>query len=172
MLRRMRAAGWRAVLALPFQVLVVIPAALLWLTRGARSPLSPAGPAEPAFWAALACFAAGLSLMVATIRLFDRRGQGTLAPWDPPRRLVVAGPYRRVRNPMISGVLLNLLGEALLFRSAALGAWLAVFFVSNNLYFVLSEEPALERRFGDEYRRYRAAVPRWIPRLRPWQPPT
>jgi protein-S-isoprenylcysteine O-methyltransferase Ste14 len=72
---------------------------------------------------------------------------------------------------MISGVLLNLLGEAILFRSTALAVWLAVFFVSNNLYFSLSEEPALERRFGEEYRRYRAAVPRWIPRLRPWQPP-
>jgi protein-S-isoprenylcysteine O-methyltransferase Ste14 len=164
----MRAAGWRAVLLLPFNVLVVIPAALLALGRG--SGFEPAGPGDAFFWLALACFAGGLTLMVQTIRMFERVGDGTLAPWQPTRRLVVAGIYRHVRNPMISGVLLNLLGESLLFRSTALLGWLALFFAANAVYIPLLEEPGLEARFGDDYRRYRQAVPRWIPRLRPWQP--
>jgi protein-S-isoprenylcysteine O-methyltransferase Ste14 len=110
----------------------------------------------------------GISLMRATITRFDDEGDGTLAPWDPTKTLVVSGPYRYVRNPMISGVVSNLLGEALLFRSPALACWGAAFFLVNAIYFPLAEEPGLERRFGDDYRRYKAAVPRWIPRLRPW----
>jgi len=167
----MGGAGWRAILALPLNVLVVVPALLLVTTRGGRLDWSLATAAQVRFWVALAAAAAGLTLMATTIRLFDRVGRGTLAPWSPTRRLVVVGPYRWVRNPMISGVLLVLAGETLLFGSGALGAWLALFFVVNTLYFVWSEEPGLERRFGDEYRRYRSHVPRWVPRLRPWSPP-
>jgi protein-S-isoprenylcysteine O-methyltransferase Ste14 len=163
----MRTAGWRAVLLLPFNVLVVIPALLLLATRSGRWEL--AGPGDARFWLALACFAGGLALMWQTIRMFERLGDGTLAPWDPTRKLVVAGIYRHVRNPMISGVLLNLLGESLLLRSAALLAWLALFFAANAVYIPLFEEPGLEARFGDDYRRYRHAVPRWVPRLTPWQ---
>jgi protein-S-isoprenylcysteine O-methyltransferase Ste14 len=69
---------------------------------------------------------------------------------------------------MISGVALMLLGEAACSGSRAVGLWAASFLVVNHLYFVLSEEPGLERRFGPEYRTYQANVPRWIPRLRPW----
>jgi protein-S-isoprenylcysteine O-methyltransferase Ste14 len=111
--------------------------------------------------------AVGLSLMGATIGLFVRVGRGTLAPWSPTRRLVVQGPYRWVRNPMISGVLFVLLGETLLFRSPALLAWWAFFFLGNAIYLPLSEEPGLEARFGEDYRRYKRQVPRWIPRLTP-----
>lgn len=161
----MQRAQIRAILALPFNVLVVIPALILLLSRN----WAVAGPAQPVAWLALACFAGGLTLMGATIRLFEREGRGTLAPWHPPERLVVRGVYRHVRNPMISGVLLNLLGEALLLRSPALAVWLALFFTANAIYIPLSEEKGLEARFGDEYRRYRAEVPRWIPRLHPWQ---
>ena len=98
-----------------------------------------------------------------------RVGRGTLAPWDPTRRLVAEGPYRHVRNPMISGVLLMLVGEALLSRSGVLALWAGAFLLINHTYFLLSEEPGLERRFGDSYRVYRAHVPRWIPRPRPWR---
>jgi protein-S-isoprenylcysteine O-methyltransferase Ste14 len=71
---------------------------------------------------------------------------------------------------MISGVLFVLLGEALVFRSAPILAWCAFFFLGNTLYFVVSEEPGLERRFGEDYRRYKREVPRWLPRLRPVPP--
>ncbi len=157
-------AVFRAILILPFNVLVVVPALLLaWSGRWRLSR-----PEEPTLWAGLALLAVGLTLMAITIRQFAREGQGTLAPWDPTRRLVVSGVYRHVRNPMITGVLCNLAGEALLLRAPALGAWLGVFFLANAVYLPLVEEPGLEKRFGDDYRRYRKAVPRWIPRLRAW----
>jgi len=73
-----------------------------------------------------------------------------------------------MRNPMISGVALMLLGEALLWGSWLVGLWASVFVAINHLYFVLSEEVGLERRFGQSYRDYKARVPRWIPR-RAWR---
>jgi protein-S-isoprenylcysteine O-methyltransferase Ste14 len=112
----------------------------------------------------------GLVLWVWTVRLFVRIGRGTLAPWDATRQLVVEGPYRRVRNPMITAVLAVLLGEAALFGSPALLTYAALFLGINWVWFVLEEEPGLERRFGDDYRSYRRNVPRWIPRRTPWTP--
>jgi protein-S-isoprenylcysteine O-methyltransferase Ste14 len=78
----------------------------------------------------------------------------------------VRGPYRHVRNPMITGVALILGGEAVLFQSWPLAILLAVFVGVNAIYFPLVEEPGLRRRFGAEYDVYRANVPRWVPRLR------
>ncbi len=155
----------RAILALPFNVLVVVPALLLWLADDAWRL---AGPADLRLWLALACFVAGVTLMATTIRLFATRGEGTLAPWEPTQRLVVAGPYRYVRNPMISGVLSNLLGLALLFGSWWIFGWFALFAAGNAIYMPVSEEPGLRKRFGDDYARYAENVPRWIPRLSPW----
>ena len=114
--------------------------------------------------------AVGFTLIAQTVALFATVGEGTLAPWDPTTRLVVRGPYRRVRNPMISGVLCVLLGEALAFGSTAVLIWLAIVFTLNAVYFPLIEEPDLRERFGADYEAYRAAVPRWVPRLRPWSP--
>ena len=149
-----------AILILPFTVTVVVPAALLG-GDGTDAPLL--------FRLCGALLAlAGLLLVARTIAHFATRGQGTLAPWDPPRRLVVRGIYRRVRNPMISGVLLVLAGEALWFASASLALWAAAFFGLNALYIPLVEEPALRRRFGAEYEAYEHNVPRWIPRRSPW----
>ena len=95
-------------------------------------------------------------------------GAGTPAPWAPPQRLVVRGPYRHVRNPMIASVLLMLGAESLFFGSWHLVGWLLVFFLGNAIYFPLVEERALERRFGNDYRLYKANVPRWIPSWRSW----
>jgi len=112
----------------------------------------------------------GVTLFIQTVGLFARVGKGTLAPWDPTAKLVVEGPYRRVRNPMISGVLFVLVGEAVLFRSSALALYAAIFFAVNAVWMPLVEEPLLRERFGDDYDRYAANVPRWRPRLRPWSP--
>jgi len=114
---------------------------------------------------ALIAFVIGAALFFSTVYLFATVGRGTLAPWDPPARLVVRGPYRFVRNPMISGVLFVIVAEALFFRSASIAIWAAAFFVINAIYIPLAEEPGLERRFGDEYRTYKRAVPRLLPRL-------
>jgi protein-S-isoprenylcysteine O-methyltransferase Ste14 len=111
---------------------------------------------------------AGFVMFCWCVSLFARVGQGTLAPWAPTRNLVAVGPYRFVRSPMISGVTLMLVGQALLWGSGLVGLWTCFFVGLNHIYFVLSEEPGLERRFGEDYRVYKANVPRWIPRLRPW----
>ena len=114
-------------------------------------------------------FALGFALFAWCVWLFGNVGHGTLAPWDPPLRFVAVGPYRYVRNPMISGVAAMLVGEALVFSSMPLVAWAVTFIVINQVYFVLSEERYLERRFGPRYRAYKAAVPRWVPRWIPWE---
>jgi protein-S-isoprenylcysteine O-methyltransferase Ste14 len=158
-----------AIAALPFTVTVLLP---LWIARrngtGLALAADPLGVALQL--AGAVCLAIGLALFVASLRRFAGEGQGTLAPWDPPRELVVRGPYRFVRNPMISGVCFVLFGEALVLASLPHAAWAAAFVGLNLVYIPLVEEPGLERRFGEPYREYRAHVPRILPRLRPWQP--
>lgn len=153
----------RAIALLPVMVTVVVPAFLL---SQSGSELGP----RPLAAVGVVLVALGLALVIWTATLFARIGKGTLAPWDPTARLVVAGPYRHVRNPMISGVLAVLLGEAALFGSLPLLVWFGAVFALNAIYFPLVEEPGLRERFGDDYERYRANVPRWLPRLRPWEP--
>jgi protein-S-isoprenylcysteine O-methyltransferase Ste14 len=117
---------------------------------------------------------AGGALLVAGVVLylacafwgFALRGQGTPAPIDPPKRLVVEGPYRIVRNPMYWGVASVMVGEALLVRSVALMEIAAAFFASTMLFVLLYEEPVLRRTFGAEYEQYCRQVPRWIPRFK------
>ena len=113
---------------------------------------------------------AGLIILCVNIAIFIRIGKGTLAPWSPTRKLVVCGMYAHVRNPMITGVLTVLLGESLLFRSKNIFTWFVLFFIINYVYFILSEEPGLEKKFGAEYLEYKRNVPRWIPRLKAWKP--
>ncbi len=115
--------------------------------------------------------AAGVALTGWAIWLFATIGGGTLAPWDPPENLVIAGPYRHVLNPMMSGTLSILAGETLVFLSTGLLVWFALFFAVNSIYIPFFEEPSLKRRFGNEYIQYKQNVPRWIPCWRGWQPP-
>jgi protein-S-isoprenylcysteine O-methyltransferase Ste14 len=154
----------RAIALLPGTVCVLVPALMLsaWGTDVGWG-LGGVSAALPVILG-LALIGAGFSLWLWTVRLFDRLGKGTLAPWDPTRRLVVAGPYRHLRNPMISAVVAVLLGEAALFGSPALLAWAGFFLAVNHVGFLVYEEPLLERRFGDEYRAYKRRVPRWLPR--------
>jgi protein-S-isoprenylcysteine O-methyltransferase Ste14 len=105
-----------------------------------------------------------LIIIILTIRMFIQIGRGTLAPWDPTRKLVTSGLYAYIRNPMILGVFTGLIGETVLFQSLNIGIWAGLFFVINTLYFILLEEPGLEKRFGEEYREYKENVPRWIPK--------
>lgn len=114
----------------------------------------------------LLCVGAGVTLVAACVWEFVRTGRGTLAPVDPPRKLVVRGLYRYVRNPMYLGVATILLGEALVAGSGALFGYWAVFIVAANLFVIGYEEPSLRRRFGDAYDQYTRQVGRWLPRLR------
>lgn len=166
--------GWRqarAIALLPGNVTVVIPALVLIFVREPEIGWGLGGVvAVLVALVGLALIAAGFLLWLWTVVLFARIGRGTLASWDPTSRLVVLGPYRHVRNPMISGVAMLLLGEAVFFGSPWLAGWAVLFVAINTAYFVLAEEPGLERRFGDEYRAYNASVPRWVPRRSPWTP--
>ena len=112
-------------------------------------------------------FVGGLILIFQSIRLFFRGGNGTLAPWDPTKKLITNGVYRYTRNPMIAGVLLVLLGQAIFLGSPPIFVWFVISFIANAIYIPLSEEPGLEDRFGDQYHEYRTGVPRWIPRHMP-----
>lgn len=161
----------KPIIVLPGVVLVIVPAVLLWLSRETAYQSIPASRTDLHLWLGLGCGVLGLALMIWTVRILVVHGHGTPAPWDPPQRLVVRGPYRHVRNPMITGVLLFLVAETLAFQSWPIAAWTVVFLIANMIYFPLSEERQLEARFGDEYRRYKENVPRWIPRVEPWTPP-
>ena len=159
----------RTIMVLPGTVLVFIPAIILLLTKDSRFPPKLITPSQISFWLALLAASIGFALGGWTLKLFTKYGNGTPAPWDPPRKLVITGPYRYSRNPMITGALLLLLAEALLFHSWPIATWMILFFVGNAIYFPLVEEKGLEKKFGDEYLKYKARVPRWIPRLRPWE---
>jgi protein-S-isoprenylcysteine O-methyltransferase Ste14 len=161
----------RAIILLPGVVTLVIPGIILWRTGTDSCGLWQSVPATRIILPVVGviCICLGLVLMTATIRLFATVGEGTLAPWEPPQRLVVRGVYRHVRNPMISGVLFVLLGESVLTASVPLFQWFLIFALINAIYIPLLEEPMLVNRFGDDYVTYKCNVPRWIPRLKPWE---
>ena len=128
-------------------MLVLVPLVIVAISGGVRNePFFPRSLAWVPLVAGGLFLIVGLRLMVRTIRLFASSGKGTLAPWDPPGQLVVAGPYRHVRNPMISGVLSVLLAESLLLESSGVAIWLAVFFLVSAIVIPLFEEPGLVRR--------------------------
>jgi protein-S-isoprenylcysteine O-methyltransferase Ste14 len=119
--------------------------------------------------------AAGWLLIAAGIALycacafwgFAVRGGGTPLPLDPPKKLVVVGPYRIVRNPMYWSVAFMMLGEAAFFHSIALLQLVAAFAVAVILFVLAIEEPGLRAKFGAGYEQYCHQVPRWLPRVRP-----
>jgi protein-S-isoprenylcysteine O-methyltransferase Ste14 len=100
---------------------------------------------------------------------FALEGRGTPAPVLPTEHLVVTGLYRFVRNPMYVGVLSVILGQGLLLGDARVLRYGAVVWLAFFLFVVGYEEPTLRRTFGEEYERFCANVPRWIPHLRPWR---
>jgi protein-S-isoprenylcysteine O-methyltransferase Ste14 len=150
-------------LLMPGTVVIVIP----WLLLRGQPSRDVRLDLPAVVGSALAI--AGAATLLVCIRDFAVSGRGTLAPVDPPRKLVRVGLYRHVRNPMYLGVLLVLVGEALFFESPALGFYAAVLALTFHLFVVLVEEPSLRGSFPSDYERYRTGVPRWIPRLRPWE---
>lgn len=163
----MSAPRWRAhagALVMPGTAGLAIPA----LLGGWHAPVDRLG--DGMLIAGVVVALGGWALVAWTVTLFVVRGRGTLAPWNPTRRLVIDGPFAHVRNPMITGVAIAIGGAAIALRSAAVGEWLLVFVAVNHTYFVLSEEPGLRRRFGPAYEEYAAAVPRWWPRATRYRP--
>ena len=113
--------------------------------------------------------AAGVAVLLHAFARFVVDGLGTPAPVAPPEKLVVGGLYRHVRNPMYVAVASTIIGQALLFGRPVLLAYAAVFIAAVAAFVHLYEEPTLTRQFGDDYTRYRRAVPAWRPRLSPWR---
>src|ERR1700743_3579337 len=118
-------------LALPFVVTVIIP--FLLYRIGAHIMQAPPDVFKIG---GLLVYALGLSMQLYTTSLFWKYAQGTLAPWQPTQKLVIRGPYRYCRNPMITGVLFMLLGEALFFNAFAILIWTCIFFAMNTMYFI------------------------------------
>ncbi|WP_343487883.1 isoprenylcysteine carboxylmethyltransferase family protein [Allomuricauda sp. d1] len=160
----------KAVLALPFMVVVVIPFALVYFKVDLDQPPINSLNDTLRFSLAMVLVIVGFPLFSQSVILFMKIGRGTLAPWHPTKKIVVVSPYRYLRNPMILGVILILFAEGLFFKSNAILAWAIIFSIINHLYFVFKEETILENRFGNEYVEYKRNVPRWIPRLSGWRP--
>lgn len=159
---------WRASLSLALRNLVfifILPAA--GAVYGPWWVLTRNGASRPPFvWQAVVLIVLGVALYLWCVWAFASLGRGTPAPWDAPRHLVAVGPYRFVRNPIYVSAFMVIGGEAWLFRSLPLVIYLAVATLGVYLYVLAFEEPALARRFGQEYETYRRTVPRWLPRLR------
>ena len=125
------------------------------------------GPAMLIGGAAL--ITAGLAGLVESFVRFASEGRATPAPLTPACKLVVGGLYRHVRNPMYVSVLAVIAGEALMFGQAELMLYAAFAWLGFHLFVTLYEEPAMRRRFPDDYAAYSGAVGRWLPRLKAWQ---
>jgi len=142
----------------------LIPARLIWDSSTTLFQCSTIP-----FYIGYILISLGLFILVQTIKTLATECGGTSSPWGSPTKLVVCGIYSYVRNPMISGVLLILLGEALTFNSRSVMNWCIIFFIINTLYFILIDEPVLTTKFGDDYREYKKNVNRWLPRRTPWR---
>ena len=154
---------------LPFIMLVVLPLGInLAEYRWIGQPFFASSPLPLLSGAIIGL--GGLFLLIISIRFIIIYANTTVMPWVPSESLVVRGPYRYLRNPMILGVALVMVSEGLILASTGVLILALVFFVGNTLYFILSEEPKLEERFGEPYREYKANVHRWWPRLSPWEP--
>jgi protein-S-isoprenylcysteine O-methyltransferase Ste14 len=118
-------------------------------------------------WAAIGVIGIGIVIYLYTAFWgFALIGGGTPAPIAPTKILVVKGLHRFVGNPMYIGVALIIGGQAWLFHSLHIAIYMVCMLLAAHLFVVLYEEPTLRRQFGEEYDRYRASVPRWIPKVR------
>lgn len=160
---------WRhliSVLIAPATMTVFIPGLIIWLT-GVKAPDLGTLTGLLLALTGAALIALGLWFLAWTVVLFDRVGEGTLAIGSPIN-LVLRGPYRHVRNPMMTAVFCIQLGTAVATASPWLFAWFALFCTIVVIAIPTIEEPHLVRRFGGQYEAYRRHVPRWIPRVTPW----
>jgi len=140
-------------------LLVFLPARILD-AFGLRAP-ADMGLSQ---YAGVLLAAAGGGLALSCILTFVVIGKGTPAPFDPPRRLVVSGPYRWVRNPMYLGAGGALFGAALFYGALPLAAYAALFLIAMHLFVLGYEEPTLRETFGADYETYCRRVGRWYPR--------
>jgi protein-S-isoprenylcysteine O-methyltransferase Ste14 len=123
----------------------------------------------PGSWIGIVPLVIGVAILLCCVRDFYVAGKGTLAPWDPPKDLVIVGLYRFVRNPMYVGILILLAGWSFLSGSALLGCYTGLVGVAFHLRVVLYEEPRLKRQFGGQWSAYATSVRRWLPRIKAFE---
>lgn len=140
---------------------VYLPARLLSWTGVVR----PAAIAWPQIAGAVIC-TTGAAIALWCVGTFVFVGKGTPAPFDPPRRLVIRGPYRFVRNPMYIGAALALAGAALFYDSVPLLVYGSILLAVSHFIVVFYEEPTLRKTFGPDYEAYCQSVKRWLPALK------
>jgi protein-S-isoprenylcysteine O-methyltransferase Ste14 len=143
----------------PGTVAVYVP---LSLAAGRQAPPFRWGMAQSA---ALLPLLSGCAVYFWCLWDFAAFGRGTPAPIDAPKRLVVRGLYRYVRNPMYVGVLLVVAGWALFFQSRLILGYGVIVWLFFHLFVLVVEEPSLRGKFGDSYERYCREVGRWVPRV-------
>jgi len=124
--------------------------------------IEPVWQREIAVSGGLVIVGIGTALLFQCVREFYVAGQGTLAPWSPPKHLVVTGPFRWSRNPIYVAMLVITIGWTITYWSRALAVYTLVLFVAFHIRTIFGEEPRLAREFGDEWQRYVIRVPRWI----------
>ena len=156
----MKISWLKAILLFPFNITVIIPTLLLWYTDYQWFI-----PAPSQIVISIILFGGGLYLFIKTALLFHKEGQGTLSPLEPPKRLIIKGPYKKVRNPILLGILFLLLSEVVFFSSSYIFIYTIIFFFINCIYFKTVEEKKLIKRFGQDYIAYRNSVPMWLPNL-------
>lgn len=152
---------FKAIIILPFNVTVIIPSLILYFSKFKYNI-----PNILQLIAGIVLLFCGLFLAIWTMILFHKIGKGTLAPWAHTKKLVVQGPFKYVRNPMIIGILSILISESLILNTSNIFYWAVLFFIINCIYFKAFEEKQLIRNFGEEYIEYRKNVPMWIPKFK------
>jgi protein-S-isoprenylcysteine O-methyltransferase Ste14 len=146
----------------PGTVCGVVP----WLITGWRQPVDSMPWVDSLGWLLVL---AGAAVLAHAFVAFAWHGRGTPAPAAPTERLVVEGAYRFVRNPMYVAVFAVVLGQVLIFASWGLFAYLVIISVAQAAFVRIYEEPTLREAYGRSYAEFCANVPRWLPRLTPWQ---
>jgi protein-S-isoprenylcysteine O-methyltransferase Ste14 len=164
-MERRRPRWWTVLKAAVYTIVVPGTVGVLVPVLLVRSGLVDGDPRGWPSFLALLLLGGGALLLAAASKGFAVEGEGTPAPYDPPVRLVVRGPYRYVRNPMYVALAFMILGIARWMRAPGVLVYLAVLLVGFHLFIVFYEEPTLRRVFGAAYEDYLRRVPRWIPRL-------
>ncbi|MFQ6111309.1 MAG: methyltransferase family protein [Nitrospinota bacterium] len=148
---------------IPFSLMVLFPYLAAKIGRELSLPSLGLGALSHL---GLIFFIPGTLLGLWCMGLLTPREGGTPAPYFPPRKLVLSGPYLYVRNPMILGNLTTILGEALYFDSLSILLYLIILWPIAHLFVLGVEEPQLRARFGQDYLHYAEVTPRWLPRPR------
>lgn len=155
-----------ATLLFPLPIIIIIPLVLI-----SKFGINIPDTLFWGFWVAKVLIPLGISISGYAVTLFFIEGEGSPAPWCPPTKFMVTGPYRYMRNPMATGIILTLIAISSMILSAPIAIWTAIVFVTYTVYYIFIEEPGLQTRFGDQYTQYKANVNRWLPSFPGWTAP-